>query len=56
MREENGRPVRNPRKRILLRAFDELLPEDQNFTLDFVKLLKKNSDKKASTTGNSAPS
>jgi transcriptional regulator with XRE-family HTH domain len=32
----------SPRKRILLRIFDELVPEDQKFTLDFVKLLKKN--------------
>jgi transcriptional regulator with XRE-family HTH domain len=31
----------NPRKRSLLRIFDELVPEDQKFTLDFIKLLKK---------------
>jgi transcriptional regulator with XRE-family HTH domain len=36
----------NPRKRSVLRIFDELLPEDQQLTLDFVKLLKKNRDEK----------
>jgi len=30
----------NPRKRSLLRLFDELMPEDQKLALDFVKLLK----------------
>ena len=34
----------SPKKRILLRIFDELLPEDQKLALDFVKLLKKNRD------------
>ena len=34
----------SPKKRSLLRIFDELLPEDQKLTLDFVKLLKKNRD------------
>jgi transcriptional regulator with XRE-family HTH domain len=34
----------SPKKRILLRLFDELLPEDQKLALDFVKLLKKNRD------------
>ena len=33
-------------KRSLLRIFDELLPEDQKLTLDFVKLLKKNRDER----------
>ena len=37
----------SPKKRILLRLFDELLPEDQRLTLDFVKLLKKNRDYRA---------
>jgi len=32
----------SPKKRSLLHVFDELLPEDQKFALDFVKLLKKN--------------
>jgi len=31
----------NPRKRTMLNIFDELPPEDQKLTLDFVKLLKK---------------
>jgi len=34
----------SPKKRSLLRIFDELLPEDQKLALDFVKLLKKNRD------------
>jgi len=34
----------NPKKRSILRIFDELLPEDQKLTLDFVKILKKNRD------------
>ena len=38
--------VSSPRKRILLRIFDELLPEDQKFALDLVKLVKKNSDER----------
>jgi len=32
----------SPKKRSLLRVFDELPPEDQKLALDFVKLLKKN--------------
>jgi len=32
----------NPCKRSILRIFDELLPDEQKLTLDFVKLLKKN--------------
>ena len=32
----------SPGKRILLRLFDELTPEDQKLALDFAKLLKKN--------------
>jgi transcriptional regulator with XRE-family HTH domain len=35
----------NPRKRSVMRIFDELLPEDQQLTLDFVRLLKKNREK-----------
>jgi len=31
----------SPKKRLMLHAFDELVPEDQKFALDFVKLLKK---------------
>ena len=47
--QDNSRETRtyffsNPKKRSLLRIFDELLPEDQKLTLDFVKLLKKNRD------------
>ena len=34
----------SPKKRSLLRIFDELMPEDQKLALDFVKLLKKNRD------------
>ena len=34
----------SPGKRTLLRLYDELLPEDQKLTLDFVRLLKKNRD------------
>ena len=34
--------ISNPKKRFLLRNFDELMPEDQKLALDFVKLLKKN--------------
>jgi len=34
----------SPGKRILLRIFDELMPEDQKLTLDLVKLIKKNRD------------
>jgi transcriptional regulator with XRE-family HTH domain len=32
----------SPKKRSLLRVFDELASEDQKFALDFVKLLKRN--------------
>jgi transcriptional regulator with XRE-family HTH domain len=32
----------SPKKRSLLRIFDELIPEDQKLALDFVKLLKNN--------------
>jgi len=38
--------VSNPRKRLILRLFDDLLPQDQNLTLDFIKILKKNRDEK----------
>ena len=40
--------ISNPKKRSLLRIFDELLPEDQKLTLDFAKLLKKNREEKSS--------
>ena len=36
----------SPKKRSLLRIFDELLPDDQKLALDFVKLLKRNSDER----------
>ena len=36
----------NPRKRLMLRVFDELASEDQKLILDFIKLLKKNRDEK----------
>jgi transcriptional regulator with XRE-family HTH domain len=45
--KKNSSFVSNPRKRFVLRIFDELLPEDQKLTLDFIKLLKKNRDEKA---------
>ena len=32
----------SPKKRSLLRVFDELTPEDQELALDFAKLLKMN--------------
>jgi len=38
--------ISNPKKRSVLKVFDELLPEDQKLTLDFVKVLKKNRDEK----------
>jgi transcriptional regulator with XRE-family HTH domain len=38
--------ISNPKKRLILRLFDELLPKDQKLTLDFVKILKKNRDEK----------
>jgi transcriptional regulator with XRE-family HTH domain len=37
--------IPNPKKRSVMRLFDELLPEDQQLTLDFVRLLKKNREK-----------
>ncbi|MDR0494203.1 MAG: helix-turn-helix transcriptional regulator [Treponema sp.] len=37
--------ISNPRKRSVMRVFDELLPEDQQFVLDIVRLLKKNREK-----------
>ncbi len=43
-RETPSNFISNPKKRFLLRIFDELLPEDQKFTLDIVKLLKKKKD------------
>jgi transcriptional regulator with XRE-family HTH domain len=43
-RESTTSFLSSPGKRILLRLFDELLPEDQKLTLDFVKLLKNNRD------------
>ena len=36
--------ISNPKKRSLLRIFDELQPNDQKFVLEFVKLLKKNNE------------
>jgi len=36
----------SPKKRSLLRIFDELDAEEQKLTVDFVKLLKKNNDEK----------
>ena len=45
-RETSAHFISNPKKRSLLRIFDELLPVDQKLTLDFVKLLKKNKDEK----------
>ena len=38
--------ISNPKKRSLLRIFDELQTEDQKLTLDFVKLLKKTKEEK----------
>ena len=44
---ESAKPFfSNPKKRSLLRIFDELLPEDQRLTLDFVALLKKHREEK----------
>jgi transcriptional regulator with XRE-family HTH domain len=34
----------SPQKRLLLRIFDELTPENQKLAFDFVKLLKKNEE------------
>jgi transcriptional regulator with XRE-family HTH domain len=49
--DENGTKnavfIPNHQKRSILRLFDELLPQYQKLTLDFVKLLKKNSNEKA---------
>jgi transcriptional regulator with XRE-family HTH domain len=36
----------NPTKRLVLRIFDELLPEDQKLALNIVKLLKRSRDEK----------
>jgi len=36
----------SPKKRTLLRIFDELEPEEQKLAVDFVKLLKKNKEEK----------
>ena len=36
----------SPKKRYLLRIFDELSQEDQKLIVDFVKLLKKNRDER----------
>jgi transcriptional regulator with XRE-family HTH domain len=36
----------NPKRRIMLRIFDQLLPEDQKLALDFVKLLKNRDESK----------
>ena len=44
--EKNTIFISNPKKRIVLRIFDELLPEDQTLTMDFIKMLKKNRDNK----------
>ena len=41
----------NPCKRSVLRIFDELLPDEQKFTLDFVRLLKKNREEKKARPG-----
>jgi transcriptional regulator with XRE-family HTH domain len=49
-RESSPNFISNPKKRSLLRIFDELLPGDQKLTLDFVKLLKKNNDEKEADT------
>jgi len=38
--------ISNPKKRSLIRIFDDLFPEDQTLTLDFIKILKKNRDEK----------
>jgi transcriptional regulator with XRE-family HTH domain len=45
-REKSTPFFSSPRKRSILRILDELPPEDQKLTLDFVKLLKKNRDEK----------
>jgi transcriptional regulator with XRE-family HTH domain len=44
--KKNSSFIYNPKKRLILRLFDELLPEDQKLTLDFLKLLKNNRDEK----------
>jgi len=43
-RNEPAQFFSSPKKRSLLRIFDELPSEDQKLALDFVKLLKNNSD------------
>jgi hypothetical protein len=53
-RETPPQFISNPKKRSLLRIFDELLPVDQKLTLDFVKLLKKNKDEKEADIRTSA--
>jgi transcriptional regulator with XRE-family HTH domain len=53
-RETSSQFISNPKKRSLLRIFDELLPGDQKLTLDFVKLLKKNKDEKEADIRKSA--
>ncbi|MDR2702451.1 MAG: helix-turn-helix domain-containing protein [Spirochaetaceae bacterium] len=44
--KKNAVFISDPKKRSVLRIFDELLPEYQQLTLDFVKMLKKNRDEK----------
>jgi transcriptional regulator with XRE-family HTH domain len=46
IKEQNTLLFSNPRKRSVLRIFDDLIPEDQKLTLDFLKVLKKNRDEK----------
>jgi len=46
-REKTAPFFSNPTKRSVLRIFDELLPDDQKFALDFIRLLKKNRDEKS---------
>ncbi|MDR2543617.1 MAG: helix-turn-helix domain-containing protein [Treponema sp.] len=41
-RESTSPFFSSPRKRTLLRLFDELLPEDQKLVLDLIKTIKKN--------------
>jgi transcriptional regulator with XRE-family HTH domain len=38
--------ISNPKKRLILKMFDELLPEDQKLMLDFIKVFKKNREEK----------
>jgi transcriptional regulator with XRE-family HTH domain len=46
--------ISNPQKRSLLRVFDDLMPEDQRFALDFIKLLKKSRVEHHATASNTA--